>query len=128
MATWRYFLSGDTPDRADEGRAGLIRSPVGAGVANAETLLPSGDWRLSDVLYKQKYQGSDHEAVEIDEDRAQRLIRRWVEIGRIAKRPSDESSIPPELAARLDRVDEQAAAIWRAVPVPPGATEIQDPG
>ena len=65
--------------------------------------------------------------MEIDEDRAARLIRRWVEIGRIAKLPSDESSIPPDLAARLDRVDEQAAAIWRAVPIPPGAEDIQGP-
>jgi hypothetical protein len=50
---------------------------------------------LSDILYKQKYQGSDHETVEIDEARAERLMRTWVEIGRIPKPPSDESSIPP---------------------------------
>ena len=127
MTRWQYFLTGDTPDQADEGKAGLIRLPAGAPVALAELLLPSGEWQLTDRLWKQKYEGSWDETTEIDTERAEALLRRWVEIGRIANPPSDESSIAPELAARLAAVDEQAAAIWRSVPTPPGAEDIAPP-
>jgi hypothetical protein len=124
MTKWQYYLSGDTPELADEGEAGLIRLPVGAPVALAEQLFPSGEWTSTDRLWKQKYQGSWDETVEIDEERAAALMRRWVEIGRIQKLPSDESSIPPDVAASLTEADNQAAARWRSVPTPPGAEDI----
>jgi hypothetical protein len=124
MTRWQYYLSGDTPELADDGKAGLIRLPVGARVARAEMLLRSGDWVHSDILYKQKYQGSWDETVEIDEDRAAGLMRRWLDIGRIEKLPSDEPSIPSEVANELTGLDEQAEARWRGVPTPPGADDI----
>ena len=124
MTEWQYYLSGETPERAGDGKAGLVRLPVGAGVALAEMLMPSGEWTHSDILYRQKYQGSWDETVEIDGERAHQVIRRWVEIGRIAKLPSDESSLPADVANALSEIDRQAEAVWRTVPVPPGAEDI----
>jgi hypothetical protein len=124
LTKWQYYLSGDTPERADEGKSGLIRVPVGAPVSLAEQLGRSGDWNLTDRLWRQKYLGSWNETTEIEQERAEQLMRRWVEIGRIKKLPSDESTTPPEIIAELSGMDSRADAIWHDVPTPPGAEDI----
>jgi hypothetical protein len=75
-------------------------------------------------MWRAKYLGSDYEFTEISPERAQALLVRWVEIGRLYGLPSEESMITPELAAYLAGMDAQAAAQWHDVPKPPGAQDV----
>jgi hypothetical protein len=134
---WRYFLSfgigaGDQLDAeqqvvaADAGRAGMTRLPVGARVALAESLRGrEGRWWASDLMWRAKYLGSDYEFTEVSAERAQELLERWVRIGRLERMPSQETTITPELAQHLTRIDAEAEARWRDVPTPPGAEDIR---
>lgn len=124
MTEWQYFLSGGTPQAAESGAAGLNRLPVGAPVSLAEALTPAGDWIADDRMWRAKYQGSDYEFTEVGAADAERLIARWVEIGRIAKVPESASSFTPDEHARLVEADRQARAAWARVQPPPGAESI----
>jgi hypothetical protein len=124
MTEWQYFLTGGMPERADEGKGGLIRLPVGGPVSLAESLDPSGGWSADDRMWRVKYLGSDYEMSEISTERAHELMGRWVEIGRIAAPPSEQSSIPAERAAELIEADHRAAERWQGVTPPPGAGSI----
>ena len=123
--TWEYYLTGDFTDSGDGGRTGLIRVPSGGPVAQAEFVLPSGDWMLSDTLWKNRYEGADKPVQPITADAAEALMRRWVGTGRLARYPGVESAIPPGHAARLADADRQASAAWSQVEMPPGADEIR---
>lgn len=123
MIAWTYYLTGNV-ERADEGKAGLVRVPAGGPVTLAEALYPSGEWSADDRMFRATYQGSDYEFTEITPERAEELMHRWLEIGRITSYPSGEPSIDPETAARLVEADRQAAARWRGVPAPPGAADL----
>jgi hypothetical protein len=125
MTRWRYFLSGDTPELADEGKVGITRLAEGTPVSMAESVVRWGEWRPSDRMYRAKYLGSDYEFVEITAERAEELLRRWVEIGRLEKHPGEDSRITPELAEYLASRDREAEERWRDVPKPPGAEGIR---
>jgi hypothetical protein len=121
---WQYYLSGESPEAADEGRCGLTRTPVGGPASLAEMVTPAGGWLPDDGLWKNLYQGDDDPYVPIESDRAEQLMARWVEIGRLAKVPSGESTFSAEEQARLIEADRRAAQLWRDVPIPPGAADI----
>jgi len=125
---WRYFLAGDpgdAPELADRGEAGIVRLPVDAPVSLAEAVLPPGEWSPTEIMWREKYLGSgDWEFTEISGERAQELLRRWVQIGRLERMPDEASMITPELAEHLTAMDKEAEARWRNVPKPPGAEDI----
>jgi len=129
---WRYFLRFGDDDlsaegqaaEADAGRAAMYRLPVGAPVSLLEALMGEGVWQVTDVMWRAKYLGSDYEFTEITPERAEELMRRWVEIGRLDAMPSQEWSITAELAEYLTGLDAQAQAQWRDVARPPGAEDV----
>lgn len=127
MAEWRYFLGGDHPELADEGKAELIRLPAGAPVSLAESVRRSGEWQPTDTMWNEKYRGTWDVTTEISQERAEEILNNWVERGLLAKLPNPQSSIPPETAARLIEADRVAAETWADVPIPPGAKDIRPP-
>lgn len=127
MTTWQYFLAGDHPEQAEQGKAELIRLPVGAPVSLAESVRRAGEWAPTDTLWNEKYEGSWDKISEISEERAEAILRGWVEAGLIPKLPNPRSSIAPDEAARLIEADRIAAEVWDNVPTPPGATDIRPP-
>ena len=124
MTAWEYYLTGDPTDPDDGGRTGMIRMPVGGPLALAESVLPSGDWMLSERLWKNHFEGADEPVHRIAAADAEAMMRRWVGTGRLAKYPPDESGIPPAQAERLRRAERQAAEAWSRVEIPPGAEDI----
>ena len=76
MTPWEYHLTGDPSDPGDGGRTGLIRAPAGGPVTLAEFVLPSGDWMLSDTLWKNVFEGADEPVHPIGADVAEAMLRR----------------------------------------------------
>ncbi|WP_375498896.1 hypothetical protein [uncultured Jatrophihabitans sp.] len=120
---WEYFLAGEPLDDDHRGQ-GLIRLPAGGPVSLAESVGPSGEWQLTDTLWKNRYEGRDEPVHPINVRDAEALLLRWVSTGRLARYPSAGSNIPPQQAERLTQADHEARAVWNRVQAPPGATEI----
>jgi hypothetical protein len=125
---WHYFLStspGDSPEAVERGEAGITRLPEGWAVSVAEAVWPNGQWMPTDSMWREKFLGSgSSEFVEISPARAQELLRRWVEIGRLTAMPSEESMMTADLVAHLEGREREDEARWRGVPKPPGSQDV----
>jgi hypothetical protein len=129
MTQWRYFVSTDpgaSPEVADRGQGGILRLPAGGSESQAEAVVRPGEWIPTSMMYRELYLGSgDHEFHEITPDRAQTLLRRFVELGRLDHLPDEASSITPEQTQALTERDHESTARWRNVEKPPGAEDVR---
>jgi hypothetical protein len=125
-ARWQYFLTGRQPELAQEGRGSLIRLHEGAPLLTAQMALASGEWALTDRMWREHYMGSDDRFTQVDAARARTVLESWVELRLFQTAPDLEAPGPDEASVRAaQQADARGDAAWRDVSTPQGAQDLE---
>ena len=120
MSGWRYFIE-NTTVRGGPGFVSLMRVRPDEPLLCAERLAADGRWHRHDQLFKQLMLGSDSDYLEVDEQRFTEALAGRIVTDESVGRPSAEEM------ARLQALEDDIAARWNGVAIPPGAMDLTGP-
>jgi len=119
MTAWRYFVQtrfGRTPTAVSRS---YMRLRSAEPLLCAEILLGDGTWHRDDRLFRERMLGDDYDFIEVDHPQfIEALGDRTITSDESFDRPSAEE------LARLTGMESSIAAVWKTVPVPPGAETL----
>lgn len=118
MTAWRYFVQTRAGRTSDAVARTFVRLRAEEPLVCAEALRGDGTWHRDDRLFRERMLGADYDFIEVDEAEFKNALGDRVTTDDSFDRPSAEE------LARLSGMEGAIAAVWKTVPVPPGASDL----